>query len=79
MFSIIIFYGIPIAAITFFIVSLCRFVSAGCRNKKEPGTFSVEEMKNRKWLLIISSLIAGVLLAVIIAFVAIISMAVIYM
>ena len=41
MFSIIIFYGIPIAAIAFFIVSLCRFVSAGCMNKKETGTFSV--------------------------------------
>ncbi len=79
MFYIIIFFGIPVAALVFFIVSLCRFISAKSKNKKNPGTFTAEEVKNRKWLLIISSLIVGVLVAVVIAFIAVISMAVIYM
>lgn len=79
MFYIIIFYGIPVAALVFFVVSLCRFISAKSKNKKEPGAFSAEEMKTRKMLLIISALIVGVLVAVVIAFIAVLSMAVMHM
>ena len=79
MFYIIIFYGIPVAAIVFFVVSLCRFISAKSKNKKEPGIFSAEEIKNRKLLLIISLLIVGVLVAVVIAFIVVLSMAVMHM
>ena len=74
-----IFFGIPLAAILFFIISLCRYIRAKIINKKEPGRFSTEEMNKRKILLIVSSVIVGVLVAVVVAFVVMIYMAVAYM
>lgn len=74
-----IFFGIPLAAILFFIISLFRYICAKIKNKKEPGSFGTEEMKKRKILLIVSSVIVGVLVAVVVAFVVMIYMAVAYM
>ena len=74
-----IFFGIPLAAILFFIISLCRYISAKMKNKKEPCSFDTEEVNKRKKLLIISSVIVGVLAAVVVAFAVMLCMAVAYM
>lgn len=74
-----IFYGIPIAALWFFFSSLYRYLSAKRKNKTEPDSFSVEEMKKRKLLLIVSSVIAGVLVAVVVAFAILLFSAVAFM
>lgn len=79
MLNFIIFYGIPLATLVFFVVSLFRFVYAKIRNKRESGCYTVEEIKERKVLLIVSSVIAGVLVGVLIAFIAVLSMAVVNM
>lgn len=61
-----VFYGLPVLALIFFIVSLCRFIYAKKKNKIQPGWFGVAEMRKRKRLLVISSVIAGVFAAVIV-------------
>ena len=73
------FYGIPIGVLTFFIVSLVRFCRGRKANKLVPDTFSPEEMRARKTMLIVSSVIMGVLAAVVIGFTVLLFMAVAYM
>lgn len=75
----ILFYGIPIAAVVFFSVSLFRYCSARQKNKRTPGSFGTEEMKRRKLLLIVSAVIAGILAAVVIGFALLLLLAVAYM
>ena len=65
--------GLPIGAIVFFIVSLVRYLS-GRKNSCE-----TQEMKRRKILLVISSVIMGVLVASIIGRIALLYMAIAYM
>lgn len=75
----ILFFAIPIGAITFFIVSLCQYISAKKQHKRQPGSVSPEELKKRKILMIVSSVIAGVLVAVVIGLIALLVMAVAFM
>lgn len=75
----IFFYGIPLAAILFFAISLYCYCKAKKTNKMQPGTFTEEELKIRKVLLIVSSVIMGILVVVVIAFIALLSMAVAFM
>jgi len=74
-----VFYAIPVAAIVFFAVSLYRYRRAKKENKKNPDTFSTAEIKARRILLIVSSVIAGTLAAVVIAFAVLLGMAVAFM
>ena len=73
------YFAIPIAAILFFIVSLCLFLSARKQNKQQPGSVSAQTLRKRKIMLIVSSMIAGVLAAIVIAFIALLYMAVAFM
>ena len=66
----IFFFAIPLALIALFGISLYRYVSAKKQNKVAPGTFSDEEVKNRKVVLIVLSVVAGVLVAIVIGFIA---------
>lgn len=75
----ILFFGIPVSMFLLFGISLYRYIRAKKENRVQPGTYSQEEMKKRKLMLIVSSVIAGVLLAVIIGFVALLYMAVAFM
>ena len=77
--SYLIFYGIPLGAIAFFVVSLVRFCRGKKANKLTPGAVSPEEMRARKTMLVVSSVILGVLVVVVIGFTALIYMAVAYM
>jgi len=74
-----VFYAIPVAAILFFAVSLYRYRKVKKENRKNPDAFSVAEIKTRRILLIVSSVIAGTLAAVVIAFAVLLGMAVAFM
>ncbi len=74
-----IFYGIPLAAVIFATVSIYRYCFARKKNKELPGSFSAEEMKMRKILMIISCVIAGGLLLVVLGFMILLFMAVAFM
>ncbi len=73
------YFAIPVAAIVFFIVSLCLYLCGRKRSRLQPGSVSDRRLNFLKWLLIVSSVIAGVLAAVVIAFMALMFMAVAFM
>lgn len=75
----ILFFGIPAILLLLFAISLYRYISAKKENREQPGTHSAEEIKKRKLFLIVFSVIAGVLAAVVIAFIALLFMAVAFM
>ena len=75
----IFFFAIPIILIALFSVSLYRYISAKKQNKMAPGTFSDAEIKKRKIMLIVLSVIAGVLATIVIGFIALMFMAVAFM
>lgn len=75
----ILFMLIPIIAIAFLIVSICRYVSAVRKNKEKTDTFSASEIKKRKTLLIISIIIMSVFAAVVIGLILLSFMAVAFM
>lgn len=73
------FFIIPIAAVVFFVISLCLYCSALSKNKKVPGTFQPSAIRSRLILLIVSSVIMGVLLLVVIGFIVLLYMSISYM
>ena len=73
------FFGIPIVFLLLFGESLYLFLSAKKKNKFAPGSVPESDLKKRKILLIVSSVLCGLFLAVVIGFVAIMFMAVAYM
>lgn len=75
----ILFLGIPLALIVLFVVSLCRYKSAVKQNKKVPGTFSDEEIKKRRTILAVFSVIAGIIAVIVIGLIALMFMAVAFM
>ena len=73
------FFGAPVAAVIFFIVSLILFLKASKTNKKTPGVFSASVLATRRVLLIISSVIAIVTVSVVVTIVSLVYMALAYM
>lgn len=72
-------YLIPLAAIVFFIVSLSCYVAARSQYKAEPNELNNHKKQATKTLLIVSSIIMGVLVVIIVAFMALMFSAVAYM
>ena len=75
----LLYYLIPTAALIFFAVSLTVYILAKKRNARIPGTYSESQIKSKKLCLIISSVIAGIMLVVILAFIGLLMMAVAFM
>lgn len=75
----ILFFAIPIILIALFGISVYRYVSAKKQNKAAPGTFSDDEIKKRKIMLIVLSVITAVLAAIVIGFIVLLFMAVAFM
>ena len=73
------YYIMPAAAVLLFGISLFRYCYAKHKNKRTPGTYSEEQMKSRKIFLIVSSVIAGILVVVALAFIGLLMMAVAFM
>ena len=63
LFYLFLFIVPPVAILVFFIVSLCRFVSAKKKNKRSPGTFSNNQILLRTIALAVSSVFVLVPLA----------------
>ena len=75
----IFFFLIPFATIAFFVVSLCNYISAKKNFKLEQTEENGAEVKKSRVMLIVSSVIMGVLLAIVISFMALMFVAVAYM
>ena len=75
----LLFWLIPTGAFGGFIVSLIMYLCAKNKNKRAPGTFSDEAVKVRKTWFIIFSLIAGTMLAAVVALVILLYTAVAFM
>lgn len=73
------FFAIPIVLLALLGVSIYRYVYAKRKNKKVPDTFSTEEIRIRKLILIVVSAVFGVFAAIAIGFVALMFLAVAYM
>ena len=73
------YYIIPLFAVLFFGISLFRYLYAKHKNKRTPGTYSDTQIKSRKICLIESSVIAGILAVVVLAFIGLLMMAVAFM
>ncbi|MBQ1259324.1 MAG: hypothetical protein IIX97_04370 [Clostridia bacterium] len=73
------FLAIPIVLLALLGVSIYRYVYAKRKNKKVPDTFSTEEIRIRKLILIVVSAVFGVFAAIVIGFVALMFLAVAYM
>lgn len=76
---IFLYFSIPAITLILLGVSLYKYLSAKKANKKVPGTISEDELKRRKTMLIVTSVIAAVLVAVIIGFIGLLFLAVAYM
>ena len=75
----IFFFAIPIILITLLSVSIYRYASAKKQNKAIPGTFPDSEIKKRKIVLIVLSVITGVLVGIVVGFMVLISIALSFM
>lgn len=73
------YYIIPTATIVFFIASLFGYHYAKNKNKQNPDAYSPDQIRFRKICLIVSSVIAGIMLIVFLAFIGILMMAIAYM
>ncbi|MBR4292475.1 MAG: hypothetical protein IKT54_02570 [Clostridia bacterium] len=79
-FILSIMYGLaPAAILLFFICSLVAYISAKKKNKASPGTYTPEQITTRKIFLIVSSIILGVIVAIVVGFMALLATAVIFM
>lgn len=79
LFSEIVFFGFPVAAVIYFVISLVRFIRARMQARKFPQLVLENKMISLRRHLIISSVIMGVLLAVVVGFGLLMMMAVAYM
>ena len=75
----LLFYGLPLLAVAFFAVCLCRYLLARRKNRRSPGSIAETDMRGRRILLIVASSILAVLLAVVIFFTIVILTSIAYM
>lgn len=75
----LIYLAVPIAALVFFLVSLCLYISAKNQERRLPGSVNPQTLQTRKVMLIVSSVIAGVLVAVLIGFMILVMSSIAYM
>lgn len=65
-FNLFLLLAIPIAAITFLLISLITFFEARIKNKRKPGSVGASELAVSRVRLILSAAIAGILITVLI-------------
>jgi len=75
----LLYYIIPIAALFFFAVSLYRYSYAKYKNKRVPDTYSLEQIKTRKVVMIAAAVIVGIFAVVVLTFIGLLMMAVAFM
>lgn len=72
-------YSIPIGIIVWFIISLILFISAKRQSKANPDTFPKSSLITPMVMLIVSSVLLGLMVLVVVGFIALLSMALAYM
>ena len=72
-------YGLPVAALLFFVVTLVLYITARRQNKRAPGSVPAETLRLRRLMLIVSAVIAGLFAVVIVAFAVLLFTAVAFM
>ena len=77
--AVVLVFGIPLASVILFVCSLIRYLDAKGQNRERPGAISPEQMKRLRTQLIISSVILGVLVAVVVGIVVLLYLAIAYM
>lgn len=75
----ILFFAIPAVILALFGVSLYRYIYAKRQNKKVPDSFTGEEINRREMYLVVFSVVAGILLLVVLGFIALLFTAVAFM
>ena len=75
----ILFYGIPLLVVVFFATVLIRYLTARRQNRRAPGSVPEAVLKQRQIWLVVGGVALVILLAVVIAFTALLMMAVAYM
>ncbi len=78
IYSILLFL-IPLLSLTFFIVSLVNYIKLVKKNKRCPDSTLQAKITTWKVLLIVSSVLAGIMLAIVIAIIALMYMVIAYM
>lgn len=73
------FFALPIASVVLLIISIFRYIVARNRNKAVPNTYSDDEIKKRKIMMIAMIIIAGVLVTIVISLMGLLLLAVAYM
>lgn len=73
------FFGLPLATLIWFVCSLLRYISARRREKNQPGSVSEFEMRSRKFNLVSSAVVCGILFAIVLGIVIMLTMAIAYM
>ena len=72
-------YGLPVAAVIFFAVSLVMYLRAKRANRRAPGTYDKMQVTVRLICLIVSSCIAGTMLLMVLGFALLLMTAVAFM
>lgn len=75
----VLFFALPFLTVGFFGISLFRYLCAKKANKKNPNTFSADEIKKRSLLFVVSSVIMGVFVTIVIGVIVLLCMAIAYM
>lgn len=79
VFTYLMFFGIPLAALGFWVVSMLLYFPAKKQEKQVPGSVEPSKLRTYKFMFIVSSVIAGILLTVVVGFMALMFMAVAFM
>ena len=79
MLAVYMFFAVPIISFIFFAGCLISFIATKNRNKRDPGSYNDVEMKSKRNLLTISSVIFGFFATVIIVLIALLYTAVAFM
>lgn len=75
----VIFFVIPAIVLGIFAVTVYRFVSARKKNEASPGAFSDGEIKKRKIMMIVASVITVIFVIMVVCICALMYVAVAYM
>ena len=78
-FIIALFYGLPVAALIGFAVSLTLYIVAKVKNKRAPGTYSADAIRIRGICSVVFGAIFGTLVVVFVGILLLIYAAVAYM
>ena len=75
----VLFFAIPLLLLALCGVSIYRYISAKKKNKHTPGAFSEAEIKKRRDILIIISVVTGLMLAAALGFMALFFISIAFM